>query len=67
MIPPNTAEIPTITSITCLRHSSVADLHGLKKEMSQGQIQKVLTEYALRSRVGNTAGVITTGLSYVTG
>lgn len=27
IIPPNTAEIPTMTSITCWRHSSVTDDH----------------------------------------
>lgn len=32
--------------------------------MSYRKEQKLLTEYALRSRVGNTAGVTTTGLSY---
>lgn len=51
-----------MTSITYER------AHFLRDEYKADKITVVvLTEYALRTRVGKTAGVMTKGLSYATG
>lgn len=63
MMPPNTAEIPTITSITCKKHLTAIQQETYRKQ--QTKLKSQLTEYALRRRVGKIAVLMAAGLWHV--